>query len=397
MQQLQYGDVNLTVTEQRAMDILENGNPMKFLLDVIGRYHVGDVEAAKAHILSVISCCNDTKIHILTTGRSGGGKTHLQETILDKIVPEENRYDAKRVSPKALFYKTKPHKTRVNGKIIDEAKLQKPYDFNKKIIMLDDQDEHSKEILKVLGSQTPPSYETVINGESVLLKLNANPVIWWNKVTPITDEDQQIPSRYYYCNVDEGRDHQEKVAEFCIKWNLGKIRVNPKDLDVARYIIKTVINSDVTVSLSNVAELCSQDIPTKEGRNISYFIAFLKCYTRLFQYQRERVEVANATVVYSDIEDYEFVKEMWQKNTYQELKIDSTAKFILDNCIEDVEPELEEQIGYTVSDITEKFNSLYSGRQLSESSVRLKLKSLYDMGYIKSKRFRANRGYYYWK
>jgi len=89
---------------EKALAILTNGDPLRFLLDTFNREHVGDrtVAACLAMSLAAGSVENTNGLHVSVSGNSGKGKSHACATML-KQVPAAYRL-AGTVSNKALYY-----------------------------------------------------------------------------------------------------------------------------------------------------------------------------------------------------------------------------------------------------------------------------------------------------
>lgn len=87
-----------------ALEVLEHGNPIEYMLDIFRNDHIGDELLALSYIACIgASLCSNTQgLHPGTTGKSGTGKTHSMQAIIDQI-PEECVFQGS-FSDKAWFY-----------------------------------------------------------------------------------------------------------------------------------------------------------------------------------------------------------------------------------------------------------------------------------------------------
>lgn len=91
-------------TKNRANEIMENGDPVKFILDTYNKLHAGDRELGLA-ILCGMACQSTTSsegLHPAINGPSSGGKSHAAKMMIH-LVPETWKLVAS-ISAKAIFY-----------------------------------------------------------------------------------------------------------------------------------------------------------------------------------------------------------------------------------------------------------------------------------------------------
>lgn len=88
----------------KAIDILKNGDPIKYIRETIEEHHVGDEKTEECICVSIAgqSCLNTDGIQTAVNGDSGSGKSHLMKIHLH-LVP--NKYkEVTSLSPKAAYY-----------------------------------------------------------------------------------------------------------------------------------------------------------------------------------------------------------------------------------------------------------------------------------------------------
>ncbi len=91
---------------EKALAILQDGDPLGFLLETFNKSHVGDRIVAECLAMSVASqsVANTKGLHVAISGNSGKGKSHACTTMLD-LIPEAYKMTGT-VSNKALYYPT---------------------------------------------------------------------------------------------------------------------------------------------------------------------------------------------------------------------------------------------------------------------------------------------------
>jgi len=94
----------LEEAEEEALKILNKGDSIKFILDLIKTRHAGDENAAEGILISISnqSCLNSMGIHTVFNGESGSGKSHLFKVIL-KLLPSRFVFETS-LSNKAIYY-----------------------------------------------------------------------------------------------------------------------------------------------------------------------------------------------------------------------------------------------------------------------------------------------------
>ncbi len=88
----------------KALEILEEGDPIGYIMDEYRKRHVGDEKLGKVLILSEASSKieNSQGLQPKLSGRSGGGKTHACKSMIHLIPPWKVKKTS--VSAKALYY-----------------------------------------------------------------------------------------------------------------------------------------------------------------------------------------------------------------------------------------------------------------------------------------------------
>jgi hypothetical protein len=254
----------------RALDILRNGKPVDFLINVFNTMHVSDQSAGKVLLCSIGSTCDLTSagIHPQLTGNSGKGKSHAAKTVLH-MVPKDWKLDAS-ISPKYLFYeKIKPG-----------------------TIFYTDDAAPNPEMESTIKRATT-SFQT--GAEHRSLDKNNNPhkgkipplCAWWLSSVDNDGSDQLI-NRQMDLEVDESPTTDEKVAEHQRKLaqlGMPEFLENP-DVWCARQIIAEIKKNTFRVAIPFADKIVWADV--KNRRNQPIFLDMVKAFTVFHFMQRER-------------------------------------------------------------------------------------------------------------
>lgn len=258
--------------QAEAMEILKNGNPTKYMLDVIQDIHIGDNRAAEGLILAVSSqsCLNTQGIQIKMSGESGGGKSHLCKSVThcirDKHIVESS------LSAKAAYY----------------ANL-KPGN----IIYTDDTDvsEDMETVIKraTTNYQEYTQHTTVKDGKSMTLSIP--PRILW-LITSVEDNvSDQLLNRQLIFNVDESQEQKNNIFEMQKKEALkGDIMTNTVTHEVltCRFMWDVIKDKMFKVKIPFAEDI---DIVDKSNtRNFPMFLDMVKAYAILNHMKRDTDE-----------------------------------------------------------------------------------------------------------
>lgn len=90
--------------EEKAREILEKGAPVNFIMETVGKIHLGDENTLKGIAVSIAgqSCLNTAGLQISVSGSSGTGKSHALKAFLH-LVPRRYKRETS-LSTKAAYY-----------------------------------------------------------------------------------------------------------------------------------------------------------------------------------------------------------------------------------------------------------------------------------------------------
>ncbi len=281
-----------------AIKILEEEDPLMFLLKSIANIHVGDESIVAWHIFSGISSGFEdrkTLMHLAVVGNSGKGKSSVQDhvgQIFDNIQVVTSS------SAKSQFYKA-----------------QTP-EFPHKGIVRFDEAEGSEEGLileRALTdkSETIPTHDTVNkNKEYTKLSIPQINASWRNSVDP--SKDEQVMNRYTLLNVNESKEQDKKVASKQIEQFCYDKDVKNKDIGICKEIIRKVKDSKTKIIIPYGNSIISSDCANR--RSLPKFINLIKTITYLYRFQRTSIN----GYYHSTRKDFEIAEILWEKTAQLE-------------------------------------------------------------------------------
>ncbi|MDE4907745.1 hypothetical protein L0665_03850 [Methanogenium marinum] len=255
---------------KRAMEILETGDPLAFLLDVFHREHVGDQTVAECLAMSVASQSveNTAGLHVSISGNSGKGKTHACNA-MGHLLPEEYRIKGT-LSDKALFY--------------DD-------DLRPGTVLLFDDIGLSDDMQELLKSATANFREPIVHRTLTRerqLKVCTIPerCVWWlAKVESIGDD--QVMNRMLTVWIDDSAAQDRAVLDHLKKSETGVLCSATDDTDV--YVCRAmweILKSAVRRVKIPFAERISFST-IQNRRNPAMLFDLIKCHALLHFFQRE--------------------------------------------------------------------------------------------------------------
>lgn len=183
----------------KAKEILKDGDPVRYFLDVFNQIHVGDRELAQVMMCCVGSqhCENSQGLHPKLSGESGMGKSDAMETFIHLLPPWA--YLKTSLSSKAIFYHPINPGT---------------------IIFLDDykQNDDLDTIIKQSSSTFHKPYEhRTIDKDRAAQVMTAPPELVWAITSVDSNQDIQVLNRQVGLDVDSSEDMTKKVITHLFK------------------------------------------------------------------------------------------------------------------------------------------------------------------------------------
>lgn len=276
----------------KAMEILENGDPIKFLLDTIGRMHIGDRNLIEIMLLclGVQSVINSKGMHPGLSGESGMGKSDAVYATL--FVMHPSIYIRAGMSPKALFH----HNIK-----------------RKAIIFMDDyrQDPDIDSIIKQTSSFFHEPYEhlTVIEHEGRILKAPSE-IVWI--ITSVSGSSNlQVLNRQVNEDVDDSVSQTKKVIDAGFAEDTEGLPqyVVTEDVLICREITRIIHETDVKVIVPFANRIEWADLTNR--RNPSIFRDMLKAYA-MFRFKQRSYDPETGVITATE-EDFEAAKRLYGK------------------------------------------------------------------------------------
>jgi len=181
----------------KANDILNNGNSFSFVQSVWNSLHIGDANIGE-NLLGSIGCTQvlNAKLgtHQKPSGGSGKGKSDAFQTMI-RLLPAHKCITGS-MSPKALFY----DKSLKPGTIVYTDDVQ----FSPDVVGM------MKQATSDFQAET--IHRTVsVERKSEVFRIPARVTFWLSSVESI--QDDQLATRFYFGQVDESTEQDERVYE----------------------------------------------------------------------------------------------------------------------------------------------------------------------------------------
>jgi len=183
-------------TKEKALTILQNSDPIDYILKTWNKIHVSDVSFGFVLMCSALSSSiiNSDGIQINFNGDSGGGKSHACRTMLH-LIPKKY-WSKKSLSNKALFYTKSIQK----GTIL----------FSDDVILSDD--------LKTIYKNSVSDFQEEIEHETVDIQRKAitmtvpSQITWW--LTAVSDPgNNEIERRNLKIVIDVNNTRYNSISE----------------------------------------------------------------------------------------------------------------------------------------------------------------------------------------
>jgi predicted DNA binding protein len=274
---------------ERALDILQHRDPLKFMVDTVGEGHLGDKEMIKLLFLckGAQRVRNSRGLHPKFNGESSMGKSDLAEQCLHVL--DKSCYIKGSASPKALFYHPIP---------------------DGQIIFMDDY--KSNEDLDTIIKQTTsnfhePYIHLTVNDNQGLALQTPREIVWC--ITSVDGlQDIQVLNRQFSCDVNDSQDLTKSVIKNIFakaKDATDRFPINENVL-ICREMSKILQTQKFFVAVPYAEDIEWSDFSSR--RNPSIFLDLIFAHTAWRFMQRERDEKGN---LIATVQDFEEAKELY--------------------------------------------------------------------------------------
>lgn len=260
------------IIRKKAIEILENRDPVEFILETFQKMHVGDKDLAKMLLLSIgcQSVRNSEGLQMSISGEMGKGKTHCCRAMLH-LMPDEHKLETT-LSDKVLYYLEglKP------GTVI----------FSDDVRLSEDLESTIKRATSNYQGKT--KYSTLIHHKNVELVIPPR-IVWW--FTSVDESfSEELLNRQVRIAVDEEIDQNEKVDEF-LKNNAkeGKIGFpTTKNSKICREIIRDIkSHKPFRVKILYANRIQFQSI--RDRRKMSILLDMIRAFA-VFRYKQRNID-----------------------------------------------------------------------------------------------------------
>ncbi len=328
------------ITEEikaKALDILKNGTPVEYFLDVFNKIHVGDRDLGQVLIYCIGSQLNKTSsgLHPKLSGESGMGKSDAVESFLHCL--PSCAYVRTSLSSKAIFY----HNIKPGT-----------------IIFLDDykQNDDLDTIIKQTSSKFHDTYEhRTIDKDRTAQTMLAPPEIVWAITSVDTAQDIQVLNRQVGLDVDSTEDQTRAVIEHLLKQAENGEERFPvtEEVLICRAIVLELKKHSFRVAIPYASRIKWTDFSSR--RNPSIFLDLLRANAVWHFLQRN---VRDDDIIEASEQDFHDAKRLYvgradtliDKLSKSERRL---AQAIIDNHGEMYREEAAEKLKVSVNRISQ--------------------------------------------
>jgi primase-polymerase (primpol)-like protein len=287
-------DVEPEITEE-SKNILKNGDPIKYLLDVYQKIHVGDIEIGELLIATIGSTivANSHGIHPGLNGTSGKGKSNACMAIAH-LVPDEFKFVGSS-SPKGLLFSNLSEGT---------------------VIFLDDIGQLNEDMESIIKRTTSMFQEPFVHIFTDLRIKNDNktrkaiipPRCTWWITSHDANFDAQILNRQLMLAVVETNDQDAAVMKRQLEdAEIGRYELEiTRDVKICREIIRLIKKEIVNVKIPFATKIKWYNASNR--RNLPMFLDTIKSFAAIRRCQRVK---DNDGFIVATIDDYERAVKLW--------------------------------------------------------------------------------------
>ena len=330
---------------EKAIEILEQGTPIPFLMEQYHKNHVGDAITGKTILAAVgtQSILNSSGIQPKLSAESGKGKSHAVSSILH-LIPRNYLLETS-LSGKALFHSD---------------------DLKPGTIIFSDDTEPDDDLQEVIKRSSTNFQKTtnhrisVKDGAEWTTKTKTIPprIVW--VLTSVNDNGSlEYLNRQLNLGVDETPDQDVKVMELLLaKAEIGELEFPITDETlICREIIKDIKSKLFKVQIPYAKRIEWND--SKNRRNLSQFLDLIRAFAAFDYRHRNKI---SEDIIEANEDDFKLALTMYRSRaSNQKFKLNDNELNVLMKMVKD-QPYTIKQLQDLIkkSDTTIKF--LFHGR-----------------------------------
>jgi hypothetical protein len=296
--------------KEKAKEIMEKGDPVKFLFDTHQKEHVGDELISKTLIVGVgcQSANNTSGIQPKLDGASGKGKSHSAKAFM-KFIPKSHKIEGS-CSDKVLYYKPDMK----DGTVI----------YSDDISISDDM---TGTIKRATTNYQDITTHHTLNKDREPESHSLPKRIMWLLTSVENNQSMQLLNRQFGGSVDETAQQDDSVFDYQVmNGMLGRVEFSDSDdVLVCREIIRDIKNHVFTVVIpySYLIEWKNKD----NRRNFTMFTDMIAGFA-IYRYKQR---VVDGEYLFADLQDFDDAELLYgNRNIQQRTKLTDTELKICD-------------------------------------------------------------------
>jgi hypothetical protein len=308
-------------------------------------------------------------LHIVTLGRSGLGKTHLQEKVAE-LIPEEDKLEITSLTKNSLYYFGQ-------------------HELNQKLILIEDLDGATEESLYAIRElQSKKRLSKTLTVKDNRGQLKTQTVVVEGKVSiagTTTKENiyEDNSNRSILIQVDASKEQDERIMQYQRHKSAGTI--NSIEENKIKELFKNTqrVLQPVTIVNPFASKLRLPDTVYNPRRSMNIYLSFIEAITFLHQFQRKRKD----NLLETTIDDIKLANELLAEVLIR--KSDDVSAAVRD-CLECIRQYLKQQDKTTFTT-----KEIKLALRINSSNLKRYIKELESNNYICIKEGNRYTGFEY--
>lgn len=354
---------------EKALKFLNRNQVHEEVNQKLGEEIVGEEENRQLCFLSKLTALLEGKVHYRSKGASGGGKSHVMNTVSD-FFPEE-MFALRKTRVSATYFEYKLQGQDLDGKIIEVQEFEGAEDaiVSLRPLLSGDQDGISAGIVDTGSGEIKPRD----------LEASGKPV--FQTASTQLQLDHEFETRTWKTEIDESEKQTRRILRHEAQNEL-EVDVESQGETRVKDAIRLLRDEGIRNVINPYSLLLAENLPAhtvRMRRDFKKILAFIKAHAFMNQYNRPVVKLNNREAVLSTPEDYESVRNLIQESfSLTVTDLDSHLEDTLEAVREKESPFADEET--EIEGVTPRVVASYTNN--AESTARKYLNNLVEDGYL---------------